>query len=500
MSQHSRQYTILELLGRGGQGNVYHARMEDSGGFRKDVAIKLLKDGLSDESIQRFRDEARILGLVRDRALVAVDPPILLGGRCALVMELADGLSAQLILARAGPLPLSVTLEVLGELARLLDKMYQLQGPDGQPLHLLHRDIKPANIQVTSEGEVKLLDFGVARADFDERETQTVQHIGGTFGFIAPERLRGVNSPACDIFSLGVTLRVLLTGEKPSTMGPATLAALSPELYDAITLAEEMRNDLPERRPSASEVERRARELRAKVEGPSLREWSSSAVPRLKRPMDDPLIGAVLTESTVNLASGTSPTEPPSLSPVPMRRIVMLAGVLLMLVWAGAIVVLGLIAQKVWTAEPIRTTQGEPLPDTGLAADTRALSGAIEIPVVPVEATPPTPDKLVAPLVAGEPPPQASRKPASARAAPPQTPPPAQTLERIDIDSATPASVWVDDRMIGKTPQHALMVTAGTHRIRLVSANNIVEATVLVGGRRGSSRFHWDGGPAIEAR
>ena len=258
MSRETRRYTILDLIGRGGQGNVYRARLQNAEGFRKEVALKLLKEGLSEESLQRFRDEARILGLVRDRAIIAVDPPIQLAGRWALVMELADGLSTQQLLARSGPLPVSVALEVVAEIGRVLDKLYHMQGPDGAQLKLLHRDIKPANIQITVEGEVKLLDFGVARADFEERETHTVQHIGGTFGFIAPERLRGVNTPACDIFSLGVTLRVLLTGEKPVTMGPATLASISPSLYDAIAFAEDMRREDPEQRPSAKEVAARA--------------------------------------------------------------------------------------------------------------------------------------------------------------------------------------------------------------------------------------------------
>ena len=70
---------------------------------------------------------------------------------------------------------------------RALESLYQQPGPKGEPLKLLHRDLKPGNIQVTQSGQVKLLDFGFARADFEEREAKTMFYIGGTSGYLAPE-------------------------------------------------------------------------------------------------------------------------------------------------------------------------------------------------------------------------------------------------------------------------------------------------------------------------
>lgn len=273
MSRDRRRYTLLGLIGRGGQGDVYHARMDGPEGFRKEVAVKLLKPGLTQESLTRFRDEARILGLVRDRSVITVDAPTRLGEQWAIVMELVDGASLNTVLAR-GPLPPSVALEVVGEIARVLDKVTHAQRPDGTPLGLLHRDIKPGNIQVTREGEVKLLDFGVARADFDERESHTETHIGGTLGFIAPERTRGVNGPACDVYSLGVTLRVLITAERPTEVGPLDLVGATDGVGGALVLAERMRSDDPGSRPSAREVLEEAARLRATVDGPGLAAWA----------------------------------------------------------------------------------------------------------------------------------------------------------------------------------------------------------------------------------
>lgn len=509
MTRETRSYTILGLIGRGGQGNVYHARLQDTRGFHKDVAIKLLKDGLDDESMRRFRDEARILGLVRDRAIVSVDPPVLLGGRWALVMELADGLSTHLALVRGGPLPVTISLEIVVEVARVLDKLYRIRGPDGQPLNLLHRDIKPGNIQITHEGEVKLLDFGVARADFEARETHTVQHIGGTFGYIAPERLRGINTPACDVFSLGVTLRVLLTGEKPATMGPATLAALTPDLYHAIALAEEMRNEDPEKRPLAQEVERRARELRAGMEGLSLQGWAQEVMSKLERPMEDPLVGSVLTESFERetplpalhglvlrppaLALPPTPVRPIGLSPSrwqrPPRWVQGMAAMAL-LFWLTSMGVLAVASQQWWASVQVAPEEG-PAAILPPPVPSDIPSSPVPAPV-PVSVQPP-----VVPVVrdrdghggqrnhGGEPP--------SPLVAPP-------TVAKVDVSSAVPATVWVDDVKVGPTPLQGHPLTVGTHRIRLEAPGKAVEATVLVGGRRGATRFDWDGGPALGAR
>ena len=500
MSRETRRYTILDLIGRGGQGNVYRARLQNAEGFRKEVALKLLKEGLSEESLQRFRDEARILGLVRDRAIIAVDPPIQLAGRWALVMELADGLSTQQLLARSGPLPVSVALEVVAEIGRVLDKLYHMQGPDGAQLKLLHRDIKPANIQITVEGEVKLLDFGVARADFEERETHTVQHIGGTFGFIAPERLRGVNTPACDIFSLGVTLRVLLTGEKPVTMGPATLASISPSLYDAIAFAEDMRREDPEQRPSAKEVAARAVELRARAEGPSLSQWASTAIPRLARKIDDPLVGSVLTES-FDLGERLSvdsqkPPRPAGLPPQTVRQIAAASGVLLLVVWLAAVGVLALIAKKVLA------TEGE-APVLASAQPIEPAAPASPAPLAPVAPAPPESVAPAPPEPALEAPRLQEPVPAVARPAPPPEQPQIQKerpIELVEFDAVRPVGVWVDDKWLGTTPLRDLPLSAGTHRIRVVAADRIIEATVLVGGRRGATRFYWDGGATLGTR
>jgi serine/threonine protein kinase len=96
-------------------------------------------------------------------------------------MEYVDG--ATLSRLMSGPravLPPRVALEIVAEVARALHRAVNQPGPDGRPLCLIHRDLKPSNIQITHAGDVKILDFGAARADFDQREAETTRSLVGT--------------------------------------------------------------------------------------------------------------------------------------------------------------------------------------------------------------------------------------------------------------------------------------------------------------------------------
>lgn len=286
-----RRYEVLGLLGKGGFGKVYRARMEGPGGFTKDVALKVLSDATPHpEVLTRFRDEARILALVRDRNVVSVEPPIRIGGRWAVVMEYAEGCDCDQLLAVHGMLPAKVALEIVGEVGRTLDNLWNHTGEDGEPLRLIHRDLKPANIKVSPTGAVKLLDFGVAHAQM-ERETGVSEFLTGTIGYIAPERLDGIEDHKGDVYSLGVMLEELLSGHSPNDEGAPT--RVSRGSRSALELAEKMRSTDPAKRPSAAQVEKMCGDLADELPGPGLREWSKGNVMSCVFG-DDPLNGTVI--------------------------------------------------------------------------------------------------------------------------------------------------------------------------------------------------------------
>lgn len=197
------------------------AEMVTGDNFSTVVAIKLLHAQWADheEILMRSRDEARLLGRLRHRSIVRVEDLTYIQGHCAVIMEYLEGADLKSLMGYLGgigePFPMRMAFEVTAQVASAMDSAYNyvpLQG--GEPLRLIHRDIKPSNVMVTVEGDVKLLDFGTARANFDSREAHTESLAFGSQAYMAPERFMGdPDAPAGDIFSLGVSLYELLAGQ-----------------------------------------------------------------------------------------------------------------------------------------------------------------------------------------------------------------------------------------------------------------------------------------------
>jgi serine/threonine protein kinase len=319
----ANRYQVLEPIGRGGFGAVYKAQMLGEGSFAKIVALKILnaETGDNSEMSRRLRDEARILGLIRHRAIVHVDGLLRLNGRWTLVMEYVEGVDLKTLIT-LGPVPAAAALEILGEVAAALNAAWNREGPNGTPLHLLHRDIKPSNIQITAEGEVKVLDFGIARADFGHRESETKSLIFGSPGYIAPERFEHVDGPAGDMFSLGVILYEMLVGKSYGTqilserryaqrLGEATEQVI--EVGGNAAVADLMRRMLayePGERPTSRDVERTCSDLRRAAHGEGLRDLAERVVPLLRQAHEDmprdELSNSILIEQAPSGAASTS--------------------------------------------------------------------------------------------------------------------------------------------------------------------------------------------------
>ncbi len=480
------QYTILGLLGEGGFGRVYRARMEGAGGFSKDVAIKVLnEEEPTSATLERFRDESRMLALVRDRAIVRVDPPVQLGGRWAIVMEYVEGATCFDLLLRHRALPPKAAIEVTMEVARALGCVHEQQGPDGVPLELLHRDIKPGNLALTPSGEVKILDFGNARARFSTREAQTTMHVAGSIGFLAPERLSGVEHVSGDVFSLGATLRRLLS-DRPVTDLPhqeiPEIVSADPDVRRALSLVQAMTQPDYTRRPSFREVEERCERLLRDTSGPSLRAWAQEHVRPAMGRLDDGLVGSVLANSnTLRPKEATS-----SARSVQLRRGVLFLGLGtipllggLFLFVALALVVGGILYAGRSIEPDARTVPVAAAPPAPVAPEPVAPEPVAPEPVVP------------GPVPAAEP----------APTAPVPRPPPAKAPEvaaapkvLLDLGSVPlGATIFLDGARIGTTPAFGLAVPAGRHQLEmeLAGARSRRAITVVPGEER---RYIWKGG------
>ncbi len=284
-----RKYKVRGVLGRGAFGTVYRADQLGAEDFARPVALKVLNDGGATADIaERLREEARLLGLLRHRSIVKVDGLVALDGRWTIVMEFIDGVDLRR-LVQGGPIPAGPAIEIIGEVAAALHVAQTQPNDQGEPLGLMHRDIKPSNILLTRHGEVKVVDFGVARANYASRKAKTVDNVTfGSPGYLAPERMMAEELPAGDVYSLGVVLHDLL-GDEPFPGGDlrkekhraivdAALAKL-PELPEGVeSLLRELLAYRASDRPTARVLERRCLDLRKELDGPWLRDWAEEEV------------------------------------------------------------------------------------------------------------------------------------------------------------------------------------------------------------------------------
>ncbi|MFK7931781.1 MAG: serine/threonine protein kinase [Myxococcota bacterium] len=220
-------FEILEILGEGSFGTVCIARVAGDP-QRREVERKFLKGAYTrnPKILNRTRDEARLLSTISHPNVVRVERMIEIGGRPVIVMELVEGVSLdQLLLRFKQGIPAGVAIEVVRQtLIALHVAYYEANGPDGRPLKVIHRDIKPSNILLSVTGDLKVVDFGIAKGDFSGREAETESVVLGSRPYMAPERLDGVSdSPTVDVYSSGMSLFELLTGRTMSlSINPVT--------------------------------------------------------------------------------------------------------------------------------------------------------------------------------------------------------------------------------------------------------------------------------------
>jgi serine/threonine protein kinase len=244
----SDRYVIVEYIAEGGMGAIYLGKKIGVGGFEKEVVLKQLLPEFTREPkfIDLFLREARLSASLDHANIVRTVDLVTAGEDYFIVMEYVRGGDLRTLMKRAKRrherFPPQAGIFIAHEILEALTYAHTRVGPDGRPLGLIHRDVSPSNILLSGAGEVKLTDFGIAKAS---THRSVFFKVKGKVGYMSPEQARGEPIDArSDIFSLAVVLYEVLVGERLFVGDLMSTAAV---IYSQpIAAPSQRRTDLPE--------------------------------------------------------------------------------------------------------------------------------------------------------------------------------------------------------------------------------------------------------------
>ncbi|MEX0323306.1 MAG: serine/threonine protein kinase [Puniceicoccaceae bacterium] len=214
-------YELLRPIAQGGMGCVYEALQEGSGGFKKRVAIKIIRQEYS--SLPQFRKnfigEARLVADLIHANIVQTYHLGFAHKQYYMVMEYVNGVNLEQFMlqhrALGQEIPVELAAFITSRISRALAHAHVARDPEGNPLGIVHRDVSPKNIMLSYSGDVKLTDFGIAKA-FNLMYSKEGEIIAGRSDYLSPEQARlEVTDPRADLFSCGVVLIEMLLGYNP---------------------------------------------------------------------------------------------------------------------------------------------------------------------------------------------------------------------------------------------------------------------------------------------
>ena len=480
------KYTLLEPLASGGMADVFRAEVAGAAGVTKEVALKLVRGehGGDSEFVRMFIQEARLASRLTHANVVQVFEFDQVDGRHYIAMELVWGRNLARVVDRCREqgvrFGLARAVHVGAEAAKGLAYAHRLAGPDGTLLGLVHRDVSPHNLLVSFEGEVKVADFGIARA-MNRAGLTEPGTLKGKIAYMAPEQARGDPVDArADVFSLGVVLWELCTGRRlfardsdaatlAALLGPDPVSATSgwneaipPEL-DAV-LQGALEKDPARRTGSADELARALSRILLRLAS-SPEDWDlrilmhrlwpaearspPPAAPEATRVRQAP-VPAAAPRPVARDAEDSTRTAPPAPG---ARR--------LRVTWAVAAVVAAAVAGLALSLRGAGTREAAP--------PSPATSPAIATPppTAPAIATPPP--TATAPATPASTPPAKARPPriTSQPGAWSLSLPPRSSGEGLVFVNATPwADLMVDGVAVGEAPR-TVRLPAGRHRFRV---------------------------------
>jgi len=493
------RYRLVSLLGQGGMATVYKAVLAGPMGFEKRVALKRIPRALTsdDKVVKALINEARLGGRLEHKNVVETYEFNHVDGHYYLAMELVDGwtLGGLLQACRSNGhwLPTSVAVEIFESVLRGLGYAHDLIDGDGNPISLVHRDLKPGNIMISRDGDVKVMDFGIAKADSNLYHTTQDGSTKGTPAYMSPEQVNAENlDKRSDIFSLGAVLHELVTLQVPfqgQSLGAVVAGILQcdlerpkqrverrvPELVPI--LSKMMAKDVNERYDDVAAVLADLRAIRGELPHvPRLADWLKEVDHELPGPADDGDFGEVGPPPPITLQMQSPATGGPAAPAAVDRASPTVAGVVANATTGDAptptrsrtplFAVVGLIAlvgvafgarQLLVTPEPTPAAVATPAP-VAIAEATPTPAPAVTLE--PVATPAPTP----VPAATPRPTPRPAATPAPTPAPVAKAGPPGY----VPINSIPWSSVFVDGRELGPTPKPNVALSPGEHKIELV--------------------------------
>ncbi len=212
-------YVVQERLGLGGMATVYRAKKRGIEGYERNVALKRMLSHLAEDAqfVESFIREAKVASLLVHPNIAQVYDFGRINGTYYIAMELVQGFDLRKLLRHANrtsePIPLPVILSILVEMCDALDYAHTFVDEHGQALGIVHRDVSPSNLIVAHNGHVKMIDFGIAKAQSRSLRTESGQ-AKGKLGYMSPEAATGQQIDAgADVFSAGVVAWELITAQ-----------------------------------------------------------------------------------------------------------------------------------------------------------------------------------------------------------------------------------------------------------------------------------------------
>jgi len=293
------KYELIRRLAIGGMAEVFLARGPVPGGGERELVVKRLLPHLAEDAkfLELFLSEARIAARLAHPNIVQLFDLGVDNGLPYLAMDYVDGPSLRHVLQRAAALsvglPFALCARIVSQACEALAYAHELCDPNGRWLGLIHRDVSPENLLVSSAGQVKVVDFGIAKAA--GMNPSKSASLRGKYSYMAPEQLKGRKrlDRRVDVYALGVVLYELLTGRKPYD-ATGEVAVMRAILFAPIVPASQRRPELP--RPLEEILERalgKDRELRY----PTCRDLQGDLEEYLRGTADDvspPAIAALI--------------------------------------------------------------------------------------------------------------------------------------------------------------------------------------------------------------